>query len=424
MRIWLITTGEPLPTDGPNERLLRTGILAGGVARSGHDVTWWTSAFDHVRKRHRTERNERVSVADNYEICMLQSRGYSSNVSLQRVLDHRDVAKEFCNWASREARPDVMLCSWPTIELCYEATRLGSQWSVPVVCDVRDMWPDAIVDIMPRSLRPAARVAMYRSYRLARHAASQATAISGITEEVTNWGVQFAGRSRLSMDRAFPMGYQSTSASSDALFEADRFWRARGLATDQSQFVVCFFGTIGRHFEIETVIEAAAKLESSGRAVTFVLCGDGPKLTEWKRLSINRPNVILPGWVDAARIESLMRLSAVGLAPYYSSWDFQMSIPNKPIEYLSAGLPVVSSLRGVLADVLLEHRCGLTYRNGEPNDLVRKLSSCYDHPTFRAEMSENAACLFRQRFTAEAVYAEMQEYLLGIAADSHRVKAA
>ena len=28
MRVWLIAIGEPLPTDGENVRLLRTGILA------------------------------------------------------------------------------------------------------------------------------------------------------------------------------------------------------------------------------------------------------------------------------------------------------------------------------------------------------------------------------------------------------------
>ena len=317
-----------------------------------------------------------------------------------------------------------MLCSWPVIELCYEATRVGSQWGVPVVLDVRDMWPDAIVDIMPRMLRPAAKLALRRSYQLARQAASQATAIVGITEKITDWGIKFAGRPRSVVDRAFPMGYQTRSFSAHRLAEAARFWRGMGLGLDDSKFVVCFFGTFGRHFEIKTINEAAAKLISSGRDITFVLCGDGPKLRQWNRMFADCRNVILPGWVDAARIQALMSISSVGLAPYYSSWDFQMSIPNKPIEYMSAGLPVVSSLRGDLADLLRENRCGLTYRNGDSDDLVRKLTYFYDHAAFRTAMAENASSLFRQRFTAETVYAEMQKYLQGIAAGSLRVQAA
>ena len=42
MRIWLITVGEPLPTDGA-ERLLRAGILADMLSAKGHDVVFWTS---------------------------------------------------------------------------------------------------------------------------------------------------------------------------------------------------------------------------------------------------------------------------------------------------------------------------------------------------------------------------------------------
>ncbi|GAI08595.1 unnamed protein product, partial [marine sediment metagenome] len=50
MRIWLITIGEPLPSDNNNDRLYRTGILAKLLIQRGHEVVWWTSTFDHVRK--------------------------------------------------------------------------------------------------------------------------------------------------------------------------------------------------------------------------------------------------------------------------------------------------------------------------------------------------------------------------------------
>jgi glycosyltransferase involved in cell wall biosynthesis len=424
MRIWLVTTGEPLPTDGPDERLLRTGILAGLMANSGHQVTWWTSAFDHARKRHRCTSNEPMQVKENYDIRLLPSLGYSGNVSLRRVLDHRGVAKQFSRLASQESLPDLILCSWPTIELCYQATRFGAQHGVPVVLDIRDMWPEAIVDIIPSPLRPAARLALRRSYRLGRQAASQATTVIGITEQITDWGVKFAGRPRSDLDRAFPMGYRVSSFSDESLTDAARSWRDLGQGLDGSQFVACFFGTIGRHFEFETIKEAAAKLNETGRDITFVLCGDGPHLPQWKRSAANCPNVIFPGWVDAARIHALMQISSVGLAPYYSSWDFQMSIPNKPIEYMSAGLPVISSLQGVLADLLRENECGLTYQNGDSDDLVRLLSDCYDHASYRHRLTENSRRIFRQRFTAETVYTEMQNYLVGVADRSRRKKAA
>ena len=53
MRAWLLTVGEPLPCDGPNERLHRTGLLAEALHSRGHEVLWWSSTFDHARKRFR-----------------------------------------------------------------------------------------------------------------------------------------------------------------------------------------------------------------------------------------------------------------------------------------------------------------------------------------------------------------------------------
>jgi len=51
MRIWLVTIGEPLPIDGSNERLYRMGIIANLLVKKGHKIIWWSSTFNHVRKK-------------------------------------------------------------------------------------------------------------------------------------------------------------------------------------------------------------------------------------------------------------------------------------------------------------------------------------------------------------------------------------
>ena len=54
MKVWLVKLGEPLPVDG-NRRLHRYGILAEMLSQKGHEVTWWTSTFDHWDKKQRFE---------------------------------------------------------------------------------------------------------------------------------------------------------------------------------------------------------------------------------------------------------------------------------------------------------------------------------------------------------------------------------
>lgn len=106
-----------------------------------------------------------------------------------------------------------------------------------------------------------------------------------------------------------------------------------------------------------------------------------------------------------------MRIAKVGLAPYRSTKDFIISIPNKAIEYMSAGLPVISSLKGALQKLLLEHEAGETYENDNQDSLFSLLCDLYDHPAKLESMSKNSHALFKKRFVAEKVYPNMCDYL-------------
>jgi glycosyltransferase involved in cell wall biosynthesis len=106
-----------------------------------------------------------------------------------------------------------------------------------------------------------------------------------------------------------------------------------------------------------------------------------------------------------------MRLSRVGLAPYPSKPNFSLNMPNKPVEYLSAGLPILSSLRGDLETLLASADCGMTYPNGNAAALADYLIRLYDAPGRLAIMSRNAQSLYLQRFTSDKVYGDLIHYL-------------
>ena len=125
MKIWLIKTGEPLPTDGKNVRLFRTGIFANFLSQNNHQVTWWSSVFDHQNKRHRSLNEEPTQINDNLKLIALQSDGYTKNISFQRIKDHRQIANNFIKIAEKEQKPDVILSSFPTIELCTVAIKFA-----------------------------------------------------------------------------------------------------------------------------------------------------------------------------------------------------------------------------------------------------------------------------------------------------------
>jgi hypothetical protein len=152
--VWLITIGEPVPVgEGAKDRLHRTGLFAALLAGWGHRVTWWTSAFDHFRKRPLGPLGE-VSLSPGLKAILLDGGGYSRNLSLARFRDHSRIARRFREAVGHHPAPDVLVAALPSLELPLEAVRYGQSRGRPVVLDMRDMWPDIFVEALPRPLRP------------------------------------------------------------------------------------------------------------------------------------------------------------------------------------------------------------------------------------------------------------------------------
>jgi len=416
LNVWLVTTGEPLPLDEGGVRLLRHGIVAGMMAKRGWQVTWWTSNFDHTTKvvRHVDNRPVTQTVMPGYRLMLLPSRGYEKNVSWARIADHRDIAASFSQFADTEPVPDVILCSYPTIELADAATRYGASYGVPVVLDVRDLWPDIFIELAPRDLQWLARCLLWPYKRQGEKALQRANALIAITEPIVDWACARAGRTRRPVDKAFALACpEPQPLAAQALQDAALRWRQRGV--DQVRFVVCFFGALGRQFDFETVLRAVTLLEQQCPQALIVVCGQGQALQHLQAEAAKRSNLVVPGWLGQADLQSLMHISAIGLAPYINEYSFTLSVPNKIIEYLSGGLPVLSCLKGQAQALLQANDCGLHYQEHDPKSLCDGVVQLFGDAPLRARLQRNGLHLYQTRFTADKVYGDMLDHLAAVA---------
>ena len=416
MNVWLITIGEPLPIDGEGERLHRTGILAKTLVDRGHEVYWWSSSFDHARLRQRPQDDLEIEVAPGYRVALLRGRSYPRAVSIARIRNHREVAREFKVLAASRPKPDIIMCSFPSIELALEASEYGRRAGIPVVIDIRDMWPDAMVFRAPRPLQGLARVALSGMKAQARAACAKATSITGHAPAFVEWGVRMADRPPTYLDRDFPFGYEGDPPEATALERAALFWDERGV-TGRSN--VCFIGSLGHTERISTVIKAARSL-ASGFPGKFVICGTGDALERLRKETVGDSGILFAGRIGRPEIWTLMRRSTAGLACVKGSPDFLATIQNKVPEYLSAGLPIATNLQtGTLVDLIEERGIGFTYGD-DPAKLAGWLRDLVANPAAQRSMSERALALYHERFVATEVYASLANYLENLARDTRR----
>lgn len=410
MKIWIVTIGESLPIiDGENVRLHRAGILAEYLQKKGHNVTWWTSSFNHFSREQRCYKDTDLKISNNYLIKILYAKGYKKNVSLQRIVNHYKIAYKFKKLIQKETVPDIIISSMPTIELSLFAAQFGKKNKVPVVLDIRDLWPDIFVELVPKFLKPFLKAALFPMYKNLRSACKDAFSLTGNSPYFVKWGIDYAERKQNHFDKDFPFGYPEKKIEEKALIDAEKFWNDYGINKQNKDFIICFFGALGKQINIEIIIETAKKIYNHNKKIKFIICGLGENLKKYKLLSKGLENIIFPGWIDRASISKLMELSVIGLAPYYNSYDFLNSLPNKPIEYMSGGLAIASSLKGYLQKIIESNNCGFVYENSD--ELTSILLDLYNRPEKLNIMKANSLKLFKEKYTADNVYSDMVEHL-------------
>jgi glycosyltransferase involved in cell wall biosynthesis len=417
VNIWLLQIGEPLPLQ-PGVRKMRTSMLANHLVALGHRVRWWVSAFEHQRKRMLYQNDREVPLFPGLTLEVLRGCGYSSNISPARYLDHRLVARKFRQKAPRLQPPDVIVASMPCHHLAFEAVRYARRRNIPVLVDIRDLWPDIFLSNLDNSFSgKLGHLALHFDFQRLRILLQEADGLIAVSKGYLQWALEKAGRVAREWDHVFLLGYQAPQNTA-ILPESAKLpdW----LFGQEGKKLLLFIGTFGFSYELRLVVEAARRLESAGRKdVCFVLAGTGEQADILRRESAGLSNVILPGWVDAPEINALLAHGYLGLVPCLSEIH---TLPNKPFEYLSAGLPLISSLEGEMAELINDHGLGLNYRSGDLEGLCQALETLLNDQELWNRISAKALAFFKDYGDADQIYAEYARHIESLAKVNKRLR--
>jgi glycosyltransferase involved in cell wall biosynthesis len=420
LRIWLASVGErPSSSTDPPERALRMSLLADAIVRGGGEVTWWSTAFDHTHKRIVTPKGMRYRVGPRYEVILTAGPGYRHNVSVRRLIFNFRTSRQIAQLATIEPKPDLILTSYPPIEVVSELAAYGRRHSIPTIADIRDLWPDIWLDAAPAAARPIAKLLLSPYFALSRSSLASITAITGMTDEFVAWGQARAGRTAGAFDRAFPFGYSLPTLTPDMIGLANQFWNElleNGKA--QPALRLCLIGRIGERTGHDHVIEAVRLLPPEAKArVQLVICGvDLRQATAKYQVD---PAIVYAGWVDQSKVITLMERSDLGIIPYPNTIDFQNSLSNKTIEYLAGGLALTTGLEGKVRQLIVDNNCGYLYASqSAPSYRNLLLEILADRQTLERR-KKAARKLYQERFRADSVYGDFTDYLFEVVA-AHR----
>ena len=409
--VWIFQTGEPLHIDGGAARPMRAMNLSNALVDAGHQVVLWSAAFYHQEKRHRSASYQQIRVSEKLDIRLIPSRGYQRHIGIGRLVDHAQLALNLKR-ALRHAGPlpDVAFIGYPPIEAAAVLTQWLGHRGIPSLLDLKDQWPALFLEAVPRPLRGVGRVALWPYFYLASRAMRDAAGLSSMANGFLQWALGVAQRERSQFDGVFPLTPPIGTVSEAQLREARQWWDAKGLLND-GRPRICYVGSHMRVLDFRPVEEAAIASVNARLPWEFIICGDGGSSAELRATMSNLPNVHFPGWVDRPKIEALAERCQGALAPYLNIENFTQNVPNKIIDALSLGLPILTPLHGEVAKLIFEHNVGMRYGTDTGRTLYDCIQEMAHNPLLQKAMSEKARSLYIRQFSFDSVYGSLVRHL-------------
>jgi len=408
MKIWLTQIGEILPLNAET-RKMRSGYLSEQLSARGHEVIWWASAFDHMQKKMLFLEDRDTETRPGLCIRALNSWGYSKNISLRRYLDHMLLAEKMAKTFLQCEPPDIIIASMPDHWTAYQAARYALRRNIPILVDVRDEWPDIFLNFFPSAFRSFVKKLLFADYHKITYLLKNATGITSMMQYMLEWALTKAEREKTWRDRVFYIGSRHAARPSDAPIP-DRF---RGIVNRlNGQCVVTFIGTMGSYYNPMILKEVAAKMKDN--KVFFIIAGDGVHFESLQREARTCDNILLPGWLSEPEIQYLLSLTHIGVIPCTGHID---TFPNKAYTYMSAGLPIISSVKGELGQLIENRKIGYTYPVGDQQILLGLINELANNVELRQEMSRNAEIVFKENYNADVIYNQFAQHVEYIAQD-------
>jgi glycosyltransferase involved in cell wall biosynthesis len=393
MDIWLCKHSEPLPLSA-SQRPYRVGMIAECLKERGHEVTWWASDFDHVKK---VKINDQKKMRDGINLELLNGIPYKKNLSLKRIKNHRILGEEFTEKINMSKKPDLIYTTVPTLDFAYRAVKYASENQIPIIVDILDLWPDVFLDLIPfKIFKKQIFLAPYE--KKLKYILCNSSAIIGITDEYLDWALNKINlKKNIESHQVFPIGYNK------------RIYNNPPPKKIIKPLNIVFAGTIGYHFDLNTVFLAAERLKNQN--IQFHIVGDGDLFDKYsKEYGINK-NIIFYGWLEGDKLDEVLSISDAGIAPYRNTKNFRYNIPNKPYEYMAYGLPIITCLKGATEKIVIDNEIGYFYKEGDDKELSEKILFIYENQQINYYKSQNSKRTFELYFDARNIYSDLAEFI-------------
>ena len=411
MKILYVTQYFPPEMGAP---AARAGELALHWVQAGHEVTVLTGFPNHPTGVVPPEYRRRFR--------RLSTREDISGVKLVRTwllpLPNRRTHERMLNYGSFcissavtglfVSDPDIVIATSPQLLVGLSGWWLARWKRVPFVFEVRDLWPESLAavgmgdsnSLLHRSL---ARIAGFL-YENSDHV----VVVTRAFEEYLTEHWQVPPEKISVVENGVETDLFNPNASNGDL---------RRKLSAEEKFLVCYIGTMGMAHGLDTLVEAAADLQTAAPSVVLLLVGEG---AEKERIigsarSRGLKNMIFVDQQPREKIPAYICASDACLVLLKNTEIFKTVIPTKMLEFMSCARPVILGVDGQAREIVNEADSGIVIEPENSADLAKAISRLAANSSLCDLLGRNGRQYVLKHFSRQekaATYVRVLEELL------------
>ncbi|ACK41873.1 MULTISPECIES: glycosyltransferase family 4 protein [Dictyoglomus] len=341
------------------------------LVRRGYKVTIFASSFHYSLLRETKEYEKEKFIIEDYEgvrFVWLKTFSYSGN-DWRRVVNMLSYAIRAYEVAQKinTEKPDIIIGSSVHLFAVFTAYLLSKKYKTPFIMEVRDLWPQTLMDMGVSKWHPFVILLGILEKFLYKRADKIIVLLPRANEYIEKLGI--------SPEKIvwIPNGVD---------FERFQFKNGGSLRDEtytSDEFIVTYTGAIGKANNLDVAVEAAKILQKDYPNIKFLFVGDGPEkgrlLEIVKKEKINNLEFKAPLPKDRI-VEIIQKADVLFLALKDSPlYKYGISL-NKLFDYLASGKPIIFSSNSINNPVD-EAKAGITVPPDNPQALADAIIKLY-----------------------------------------------
>jgi glycosyltransferase involved in cell wall biosynthesis len=262
---------------------------------------------------------------------------------------------------------DALVVTSPPLFVGITAYILSKLKRIPLVFEVRDLWPESAIDTGVISNKALIKF----SYKFEDFIYRNSKLINVLTPAFRDKLIEkgIPKEKIIYIPNAADFSLAENVAQN---FDAKKFRKEEGI---DDKFVITYIGAHGLANHLIQLIDTAEKLTDTN--VLIQLIGRGPTkdmlMEEVKKRNLN--NVRFIGYVDKEKAFKYILASELGTAVLKKVDTFKTIYSNKTFDYMSCKKPILLAIDGVSRELIEDAQCGVFAEPENADDIAEKIRS-------------------------------------------------